>query len=78
MDFEEQKKIVREQRAGYATLRKLEIEEMRNATFADRLAAFRRVLSLSECLPVNESREDDEEVMRKWIKIRANYDSKCR
>jgi hypothetical protein len=37
LDFEEQERIVREQRAGYAALRDLEIEEMRNATFADGL-----------------------------------------
>lgn len=78
MDFEEQKRIVQQQQAGFAMLRKLEIEQMRNATFADRLAAFRRVLSLSECLPKNESRADDEELARIWIKIRLRYAEKNR
>ena len=78
VEIEEQRRVVRAQRAGYAALRKFEIEQMRAATFEDRLAAFRRVLSLSECLPKNESRADDDELMRKWSRIRANYDARCR
>ena len=78
MDREEQKQILREQRAGYQVLRKLEIDAMRDATFVDRLAAFRRVLSLSECLPRNESRADDDELVRRWKKVRASYDAKRR
>lgn len=78
MDREEQKRIAREQRAGYAALRQFEIEEMRKATFEDRLAAFRRVLSLSEHLPKNESRADDEEVLHRWKRIRTNYAARSR
>ena len=75
MDLEEQKRIVRQQRAGFAMLRRFEIEQMRSATFEDRLAAFRRVLSLSECLPKSDSRVDDDEVTRIWTKIRRKYDA---
>lgn len=78
MDREEQERIVREQRAGFAALRKLEIEEMRKATFEDRLAAFRRVLNFSEHLPKNESRVDDEEVLQRWKRIRTNYAARQR
>ena len=76
MDFEEQKRIVRQQNAGFAMLRQFEIEKMRLATFEDRLAAFRRVLSLSECLPKSDSRADDDEVTRTWIRIRVKYDAR--
>ena len=78
MDIEEQKRIVREQRKGYAALRRFEIEQMRSATFEDRLAAFRRVLSLSECIANPKPRAEDDVVVKKWIKIRANYDARRR
>ena len=75
MDCEEQKRVLRERKSGYAVLRRFDIEEMRSATFPDRLEAFCRVLSLSECLPKEESREDDDEVTRKWTRIRAANDA---
>ena len=76
MDLEEQKRIVRQQKAGFAMLRRFEIEQMQLATFEDRLVAFRRVMSLSECLPKSDSRTDDDEVTRTWIRIRGKYDAK--
>ncbi len=78
MEFEEQKRIFQQQQAGFAILHKLEIEKMREATFADRLAAFRRVLSLSECLPKSGSRTDDNALLQTWIKIRLKYAEKNR
>ncbi|MEP6754263.1 MAG: hypothetical protein ABJA67_02090 [Chthonomonadales bacterium] len=78
MTYEEQKRMARQQRAGYALHRTMEIERMRAETFDDRLAAFRRVLGFSENLPKNESRVDDDELTRKWIRLRANFDAKYR
>lgn len=75
MEFEEQKRVVREQRAGYAILRQFEIDEMRRATFEDRLAAFAQIMRFSRYMKRDDSRSDDDDVTAKWMKIRARYDA---
>jgi hypothetical protein len=61
VDIEEQKRIVREQRAGYAVLRKLEIERMRTARIADRLDAFTAIMEFAEHMGwTDDDRKDDE------------------
>jgi hypothetical protein len=73
MTKEEQVKIVREQRAGYALFDRLELEEERRMTFEDRLAAFELIQSLAPYLPEYDSRSDDDQVTETWIKIRDRY-----
>ncbi len=78
MDKETAKRIVRQQRAGYARLHEFEIEEARRATFADRLDAFTRIMQFAEHLPADDSRKDDDEVTQRWILIRERYAAKLR
>ena len=75
MDFEDQKRIMREQRAGYAALRKFEIEEMRRATFADRLEAFQQIMRFSKHMKCDASRADDDAVTATWVKVRTRYEA---
>ena len=76
MDFEEQKRILEQKRAGFAVLRKLEIEQMRNATFADRLDAFRRIMGFVEHLDRPNNRADDDLLAERWSEIRRQYDAR--
>jgi hypothetical protein len=73
MTREEQAQIVRQQRAGFASLDRFEREAERKMTFADRLAAFERIQSLAPYLAPHDSRSDDDQVTQAWIKIRARY-----
>ena len=50
MDFEEQRRILKQKQAGFAVLRQLEIDQMRKATFGDRLDGFRRIMGFVEHL----------------------------
>ncbi len=76
MDFEEQKRILKQKQAGFAVLRQLEIEQMRNATFSDRLDAFRRIMGFVEHLDQPISRTDDEILAKRWSEIRRRYDAR--
>lgn len=78
MDREEMRRIVREQRAGYAWLREMEIEEMRNATPGDRLRAFKQINGLMSLINHPESREDDDTITAAWCRLRARYDAENR
>ena len=73
MDFEEQKRIVREQRAGYAALRQLEIDRMRKATLADRLEAFSAIMEFAERMNWSDDRQDDAIAMERWRKAHGRY-----
>lgn len=74
VDREEQRRIVREQRAGFAALRQFEIEQMRKATFADRLDSFCRVMGFVEAMDKPISRRDDEYLAGRWQLIRRRYE----
>ena len=76
MNFDEQKRIVQHQRAGFAALRQFQIDAMRRATFADRLDAFARVMGFAELLNRPVSRLDDNQLAERWIRIRQNYAAK--
>jgi hypothetical protein len=73
MDLEMHKQIVKRQQAGYASLRKIEIDRMRKATFADRLKAFLSIMNFADAMGIRDIRPDDAEVTEKWRKIRARY-----
>ena len=75
MEFEEQKRIVRKQRAGYAALRQFEIDQMRKATFVDRLEAFKAIMEFAEHMNWTDSREDDNLLAQRWRGIRTRYDA---
>jgi hypothetical protein len=75
MTIEEQRKIVREQLAGYALLDRFNLEEERQMTFEDRLEALDSIMGFEPCLPPDDSRNDDDEVTQTWMKIRARYDA---
>ena len=76
MDWETQRQVVREQRAGYDWLAKMRLEEARRATFEDRVAAFRQILQLADAFQMRmPGREDDEQVTQRWSRIRARYDA---
>lgn len=77
MDFEEQKRIVKQQRAGFVTLRQLEIERLREATFSDRLDGFRRIMGFVERMNGPVSRTDDDILAKRWSDIRRRYDARC-
>ena len=70
---EEQKRIVREQRAGFELFHRLETEELRKMTFADRLKGFRRIQGFRKHLPEHDSRADDDEVTAVWTTIRERF-----
>ena len=76
MDRIEQKRLLREQRAGFELLRRKQIEMMRVATFADRLDAFTRIMGFVEHLDPPVSREDDELLAERWAIIRGRYAAK--
>jgi len=44
-------------------------------TFADRIDAFDRIMSLAPYLPHAGSRRDDEQVTKTWIKVRQRHDA---
>ena len=73
MTLDEMKQVVREQKAGYEAVRRLNIEDARRATFADRLSGLRQILNFSEHLPARPARPIDEELTQKWIRIRERY-----
>jgi len=72
---EEQKAIVLRQRAGHEVFRRLQQEADRRMTFADRIDAFDRIMSLAPYLPHAGSRRDDEQVTKTWIKVRQRHDA---
>jgi hypothetical protein len=72
---EEQKEILRQQRAGFETFRKLEIQADRATTVEERLAGFERIQEFAALLPYTGSRVDDDQVTQTWIKIRSRYDA---
>ncbi len=76
MDFEEQKKIFQQKQAGFAMLRKLEIERMQCSTFSERLDAFSRIMGFVELLNRPFSRTDDDYLANRWREIRRRYDAK--
>ena len=71
---EEHKQLFRQQLEGYAWLRRVETEELRRMTFAERVAAFGRIMSLAH-LPHTASRDDDSHVARSRTTIRERYDA---
>ena len=73
MDRAEQRQIVREQRAGYEFLRRFNLKQAREATFADRLRGLQQILRFNEHLPARPLRPLDEALTQKWIKIRERY-----
>lgn len=78
MDIEAQKRIIREQKAGFAKLRRFEIEQMRAATIEDRLDAFARIMGFAEALDKPISRKDDDILAEKWKLIRSRHEGKVR
>lgn len=77
MTIDEQKQVLREQREGFETFRRLELEANREMTFEDRLQAFNRITALSPYLHRSD-RTDDEHVARTWAKIHERYDATSR
>ena len=77
MTKDEQRAIVRQQQAGFELFRQLEEDAARQATLADRLAAFKRIQGLRPYIAPG-SRDDDEEVTRIWTRIRERYDASKR
>ena len=76
MDFDEQKRIVQQQRAGYAALRRIEIERMRAATIADRLNAFTAIMEFAEHMGwTDDDRQDDAVLCERWQKAYSRYDT---
>ncbi len=73
MDFEQQKQVVREQRAGYALFHRFEVEEWRKANFTDRLRDYADIMEFSKHLPLPDTPRDTS-VMERWAKIRKRYD----
>jgi len=73
LNRDEQKRIVREQCAGFALLRRLEVDQMRHASEQDRIRAFRQIIKFASRMRVAELREEDLEVTAAWSKIRAKY-----
>ena len=76
MDFEEQRRILKQKQAGFAVLRRLEIEQMRKATFSDRLDGFRRIMGFVERLNRPADRTDDDILAKRWSDIRRRYDAR--
>ncbi len=78
MTKEEMKRIVKQQREGYKLLYDLETEALRKMTFEDRVNAFLRIQSVRPYLPQHDSRSDDDEVTRTWMKIRERYNGRSK
>jgi hypothetical protein len=76
MDIEKQRQILREQKAGYAFLRAFNIEEMRNATFEDRLDGLCQVLELGDALNKPDPRTDDDEFAQRWTEIIKRFEAR--
>ena len=76
MDWNEQKRIVRQQRAGFMLLRQREIERMRAATVAERLDAFTAIMELADQMGwTDDDRKDDAILQAAWQKVYARYDA---
>jgi hypothetical protein len=78
MDRETQRRVVREQRAGYDWLARMNLEEARRATFEDRVHAFNLILSMARAFDLKPGLQDDADVAERWRKIRARYDANAR
>ena len=76
MDRDEQRQILREQKAGYAFLYQFNTEQMRNATFEDRIRGLTAVLGFAEYLNKPDLHADDELLIERWIEIRKRYNAK--
>ncbi|HSW43590.1 MAG TPA: hypothetical protein VLM76_13880 [Patescibacteria group bacterium] len=74
MDKRTQRRIVREQREGYAWYEQRLIEEARRATFEDRVRHFGNIMGLARALRLPEPNwTDDEQVTERWLWIRERY-----
>jgi hypothetical protein len=71
MDFEEQKRIVQQQRAGFAAFHRFEVEEWRKATFAERLRDYVAIMRFAEVIPERAPRKRDNSVTERYQMIRA-------
>ena len=78
MDLETQKRLVREQRAGYDWLARMNLEEARRATLDDRVHAFNAILGMARAFDLKPGPRDDEVVAERWRKIRARYNAGAR
>jgi hypothetical protein len=72
---EDEKQLFRQQQEGYVWLRRHETDELRRMTFADRVAAFDRIMSFAPYLPRAASRDDDDRATQAWARIRERYDA---
>lgn len=73
MDRETLKQLVREQRAGYELLHRLEVDEWRRATFADRVAGFAAIMAFSRQMKMHSQPDTGIIVSNRWRLIRKNY-----
>jgi hypothetical protein len=73
MDFEEQKRILKQKQAGYEAFHRFEVGEWRKATFADRLRDYADIMEFAEVLPERPPVNPDFSVTEQWKKIRSRY-----
>ena len=73
MDLEVQKRIVQQQQAGFAAFHRLEVEEWRKATFAEKLRDCADIMRFAELIPEHAPQKRDNSVTERWQMIRARY-----
>jgi hypothetical protein len=73
MDRDEQKRIVKQQQAGFKAFHRFEVSEWRKATFADRLRDYAAIMEFAELIPGRAPVKPDLSVAERWNRIRARY-----
>jgi hypothetical protein len=76
MDRETMRTILREQKAGYDTLHKFEVEEWRAATFADKLRDLADLMAFSRAVMMRPAPDTGAVVRERWQLIRERHEQR--
>jgi hypothetical protein len=78
LDLATQKRLVKEQRAGYDLLAKLDLEAARHATFEERLEAFNWILCTARELGIQTPAPDVRHIAERWRTLQERYEAAAR